>query len=96
MWLEMARRLKFYPCRICGTFVEVEDGYKNFAKENVLKAITNETGLVYWQEELADRKKKMKLTKHGAEDSYERRVICKECVWTLLAPLSSARVGTAT
>jgi hypothetical protein len=53
LWLEMARKLKLYPCRICGTFVEVENGYRNFAKEHVLKAIANETGLVYWQEELA-------------------------------------------
>jgi hypothetical protein len=94
MWLEMARRLKLFPCRICGTFVEVEGGYKNFAKTDVLEAINNETGLVYWHEELAERKKKMKLTKHGGEDSWERRVICKECVWTLLAPLSATGVNT--
>jgi hypothetical protein len=90
MWLEMARKLNFYPCRICGTFIEVEAGYKNLARENILKAISNQTGLIYWQEELADRKFKLKLTKHGAEDAYERRVICKECVWTLFAPLHSA------
>jgi hypothetical protein len=34
MWLEMARKLNFYPCRICGTFIEIEAGYKNLAKGN--------------------------------------------------------------
>jgi hypothetical protein len=90
MWLEMARKLNFYPCRICGTFIEVEAGYKNLAKGNIMKAITNETGIVYWLEELAERKFKMKLAKHGAKDPFERRVICKECVSMLFAPLHSA------
>jgi hypothetical protein len=89
MWLEMARKLDFYPCRICGTFVEVQAGYKNLARANIVKAITDERGLIYWHEELADRKLKAKIAKHGADDSYERRIICKECVWTLFAPLHS-------
>jgi hypothetical protein len=87
MWFEMARKLHLYQCRICGSFVHVEDGYRNLTRENILKAIKQQTGLIYWHEELADRKKKLRLVTHGSEDSHERRIVCGECVSTLLAPL---------
>jgi hypothetical protein len=95
MWLEMARQLGCYQCRVCGTFVEVERGYKNLARDDVLKAIAAHKGLIYWHEELADRKYKAGVATHGSEDSYERRVVCRECVVTLLAPSAATR-GRAT
>lgn len=88
MWFEMARKLNLFQCRICGSFVEVEAGYRNLTRDNVLKAIKAQTGLIYWHEEVADRKKKLKLARHGSENSHERRIVCGECVSTLLAPLS--------
>jgi len=91
MWYEMARKLNLYQCRMCGTFVEVEDNYKNLARDKVLKAVNEEKGFIYWHEELAARRQKMKITPHGPEDSYERRVICAECVSTVLAPLRKSR-----
>lgn len=90
MRLDMARKLKVYQCRICGSFVESTGNYKAFAKNKILNAIKRDRGLIFWHDELARRKKRLKISKHGDEDSYERRVVCRECVSTLFAPLVSA------
>jgi hypothetical protein len=99
MWLEMARKLHLAQCRVCGTFFETGAGkaqYKYLARENVVKAIKQEKGLIYWHEALADRKNQMGITareSESAKDSWQRRIICKECIWTLFSPLLSVKSG---
>jgi hypothetical protein len=54
-------------------------------RENVQAAIEKETGLIFWNEEVAERKDRLGIRATTDGTTYERRFICPECVEKLLA-----------
>jgi hypothetical protein len=87
LWLEMLWKTGWGQCRICGTFVESKPGTE--AMEDVTEAVTQEKGLRFWSGELAERKKRLGLARKNEDkdDSYQRRIICADCVRTLFSKL---------
>jgi hypothetical protein len=75
-------------CRLCDSFFEIgsaENLWSNVIGDNVQRAIKQEKGLVFWSEEVADRKRRLGLTNAPKGYTDERRFICAECVAGLLA-----------
>jgi hypothetical protein len=87
LWLEMLWRIGWGRCQICGTFVQSATGTE--VNEDVKKAVTQGKGLRFWNEELAERKKKLGMArkKEDADDSYQRRIVCADCIWALFSKL---------
>lgn len=91
MSLEIVERLALGQCRICGTFFEIGTGetkrYAHLTRYSLERAVQNEKGLIFWNQELADRKRRMGFSRIEKGYSYERRFICWDCVDTLFGPL---------
>ena len=88
MNLLLLDKLSLGRCQLCGSFFETgseEKGYSRLARENVLKALQEEKGLVFWNEELAERKNKLRIRPTEDGTVYERRFICPDCVAQLLS-----------
>jgi hypothetical protein len=91
--LRLLEALGLGICQFCSSIFETgdtENPWKNMIREeepaeNVLKAIKKEKGLMYWNMEVAERKRKLGITKVEKGSSQERRFICPECVQGLLA-----------
>jgi hypothetical protein len=87
LWLEMLWKIGWGQCRICGTFVKSGPGTE--VGESVLKAVAKRKGLRFWNGELAERKKELGLARRNEDrdDSYQRRIICADCVQVLFSEL---------
>jgi hypothetical protein len=91
--LRLLESLGLGRCQYCSSFFGIGDATNRFSKmiraeepaERVLKAINSEKGLMFWNMEVAERKRKLGVTKAGKDESQERRFICPECVQGLLA-----------
>jgi hypothetical protein len=88
--LSLLERLALGKCQICESFFEIGDLEKNFyskmARENLQRAIKNEKGLIFWNDEVAERKNKARIRILPKNiRSYERRFICPDCVYYLLS-----------
>ena len=73
-------------CQLCGCFFETGDSkraYTNLTREDVLKAIEDEKGLIFWNYDVAERKHKLGV-RSAPDAAYERRFIGPECVANLL------------
>jgi hypothetical protein len=84
MHLQLLENLAIGQCQMCGSHFRLgneESKRSMVARSNLRKAYEQEKGLIYWNMELADRKRK----KSAAQDdmSYERRYICSDCVWII-------------
>jgi hypothetical protein len=89
--LRLFEALRLGVCQLCGSLFKVgepEGGscYGNVCNENIVKAIKDEKGIVFWNREVADRKEKLGLRGDGSI-TYERRFICPDCVQYVLAKL---------
>jgi len=91
MSLEIVERLALGQCRICGTFFEIGTGktkpYSRLTRYSLERAVQNERGLIFWNLELANRKRRMGISSVEKGYSHERRFICWDCVDTLFGPL---------
>jgi hypothetical protein len=88
MNLLLLERLSLGRCQLCDCFFETgspEKGYSKLVREDVLKAIQNGKGLVFWKEELAERKNRKGIRPTEDGTVFDRRFICPSCVETLLA-----------
>jgi hypothetical protein len=80
-------------CQFCASFFDIgdtKDHWRNMIRgedpaEDVRKAIKVAKGLMYWNQAVADRKRKIGVTKAEKGSSMERRFICPECVQGFLA-----------
>lgn len=86
--LGLLEKLSLGRCQFCGSFFEIgsiENHWSNMIRgeepaEDVMKAIKKEKGLMYWNMEVAERKRKIGIAKAEKGFSEERRFICSECV----------------
>jgi hypothetical protein len=82
--LEILENLGVAKCQLCSSFFlagNPKNIHMNVIAEDVKKAVDNGKGLVFWNEEVASRRKKSKFGLGG----YGRRFVCKSCVGNLLA-----------
>ena len=77
-------------CQLCGYFFETGGRKRNYDKvmngyDKVEDAIEKGKGLIFWNFDVAARKKKPAVRPAAGDTSYERRFICPDCVQDLLA-----------
>ncbi|HEX4123322.1 MAG TPA: hypothetical protein VHY37_01245 [Tepidisphaeraceae bacterium] len=95
MQLGLLESLGFGRCQLCGSVFQIgypESGnmFSNLCKENIKRAIDKDRGILFWNREVADRKRRMGIRgKKGETTTYERRFICPNCVETIIAPLAA-------
>ena len=89
MNLLLIEKLGLGVCQLCGTvFATGQDpkrnNYSNLHKKNLIKAVNDERGLMFWNYELADRKNKSGI-RMAKDTTYERRFFCPDCVREVLS-----------
>ncbi len=91
--LRLFEALKLGRCQLCDSIFEIgsPDGnrYSNLSKENVKRAIEHQKGLVFWNREVAERKRLLGIRSKDDFSTWERRFICPDCVQTVLKQLHS-------
>lgn len=92
--LRLLERLGLGRCQFCSSFFEIggiKDHWSNMIRgeepsEGAAKTIQKKVkGLMFWNQAVADRKRRLGITKVEKGSSEERRFICPECVQGLLA-----------
>lgn len=87
--LKLIEKMALGKCQLCGTFFEIgtpKNHYAHLSRENLKKALAGEKGMMFWNRELADRKRRIGL--RGSKDgdtTYERRFICPDCVESVVS-----------
>jgi len=93
--LLLLERIGIGKCQLCDTFFEISNIetniFANLAKEDLKKAIENEKGIIFWNRELSDRKKRLGLDKHSDDRTYERRFICPDCICYFFSQLRNEK-----
>ncbi len=92
--LLLLEKLGLGRCQLCDSFFKMgdtKDHWLNMVRGEeeacrvVTKAINKKKGLMFWRTEVAERKRKIRLTSIEKGESKERRFICPECVTGILA-----------
>jgi len=97
MSLQLLERMALCQCQLCGTFFESGDSkskllserWSNVSREDLRKAVANEKGLVFWNRELSERKRKLGLRVTKDDSTYERRYFCPDCVFHVFSEFLS-------
>jgi hypothetical protein len=94
MSLELVERMALGKCQFCGSFFEIGAGklnrFSKVSKENFARALANCKGLMFWNRELSERKKKLRIRVSKNDLTYERRYICPDCIYYVLAQVNGA------
>jgi len=81
---ELLEKLAIGKCQLCNSFFSIGEVESNrwayLSRENIKHAVRDDKGLMFWNREVADRKRKLGLTKAKEDSTFERRFICPECV----------------
>jgi hypothetical protein len=90
--LRIVEAVGYGRCALCGTLFRTgEDPKRNrfsrLAREDVARAIKAEKGLMFWNRELAERKRRLGLRRSEEDSTFERRYFCPDCVMYVLADL---------
>lgn len=87
--LELLEKLAIGKCQLCNSFFNIGDVEKNrwakLSRENIKHSVRDGKGMMFWNREVSDRKRKLGLTKAKEDITFERRFICPECVIQFLA-----------
>ncbi len=94
MQLRLLEALGFGRCQLCNSVFQIGDpqngkAYSNVCRENVQRAIKLDRGIMFWNREVADRKRRLGI--RGEKDgttTYERRFICPDCVSAVISQLA--------
>jgi len=92
--LALLENLGLGLCQLCGSFSQIGTLGKlhaNLANEDVKRALNEEKGLKFWNEEVSQRKDKLKVRINPQGSVYDRRFICANCVGKLL-PIQEERL----
>jgi hypothetical protein len=78
-------KMKLGYCRLCGSTFEIGTirNFDNLVKYKASNALKKRKGLMFWNHEVAERKRKMGIKTKKNNLSYERRFICKDCIETI-------------
>lgn len=94
MRLRLLEALGFGRCQLCNSVFQIgnpEKGnaYSNLSREKVHQAIKLSRGIMFWNREVADRKRRLGIRgEDGGTTTYERRFICPDCVGGVISQLS--------
>jgi len=94
MQLRLLEALGFGRCQLCDSVFQIghpEKGkaYSNLSREKVHQAIKLSRGIMFWNREVADRKRRLGIRGEGGDETtYERRFICPDCVSGVISQLS--------
>lgn len=87
----LLEKLALGHCQLCGSIFRIgDDPKKRFSKmtrEKVDKAIELERGVMFWNREVADRKRRLGIRETKEGYTRERRFICPDCVWSVFSQL---------
>ena len=81
--LRLLEAMALGRCQLCASFFQIGSGDKRFSKltrEDMRRAISAEKGVMFWNREVAERKRKLGLRVPKDGRTYERRFICPDCV----------------
>lgn len=88
---ELLDNLGLGKCQLCESFFKtgtVEKAYSNLTREKMRKAIQDGKGVMFWNEEVAERKDKVGIRPSPNDIIWERRFICPECISRFISQLS--------
>ncbi len=87
----LLEKLALGHCQLCGSVFRIgEEPKKKFSRmtrEKIDKAIELERGVMFWNREVADRKRRLGIRNSAEEKTFERRFICPDCVSGVLSQL---------
>ena len=93
MQLRLFESLRLGKCQLCESIFEIgaSEGnnlYSKMARENIKRAIAEEKGLVFWNHEVAERKRRLGIRGSKEDDqTWERRFFCPGCIKAVLKQL---------
>lgn len=87
----LLEKLALGHCQLCGSVFRIGEEpkkkFSNLTREKIDKAIELERGVMFWNREVADRKRRLGIRNGADETTYERRFICPDCVSSVLSQL---------
>jgi hypothetical protein len=94
MQLKLLETLRFGKCQLCDSLFEIgtpegNNTWSKVSRENVKRAIEDGKGLMFWNREVAERKRRLGIG-YRKEDTTtsERRYFCPDCVQSILSQLN--------
>jgi hypothetical protein len=94
MSLQLLERMALARCQMCGTFFESGDNARRWSKvarEDFGKAFAGEKGMLFWNRELAQRKRKLGVRVVTDGSTFERRYFCPDCIAFVLKELVNVK-----
>lgn len=91
MSLELLDRMALGHCRFCGVYFGIGTEANRMSKvtrKSLKAALEKEKGFVFWNFELADRKRRLGMRNANNESSSERRYVCHECLKSVFSKIS--------
>ena len=90
--LALLEALRLGRCQLCTSVFRIgtSDGASRFSsltRENLKLAIDREKGMLFWNREVADRKRRLRIRLSKPDITYERRFLCPDCVGYVFAQL---------
>lgn len=80
----LLEKLTLGHCQLCGSVFRIgadpKNKFSNLTREKIDKAIELERGVMFWNREVADRKRRLGIRTSKEEMTFERRFICPDCV----------------
>jgi hypothetical protein len=80
----LLENLKLGRCQICESVFQIgndKSAFSNVTRENLKKAVSSEKGLMFWNREVAKRKRELGIRDTPANvETYERRFVCPDCI----------------
>jgi hypothetical protein len=91
--LRLLEALRLGRCQFCASVFEIGSPdakyfHGRLARENLKLALQRGKGLVFWNREVAERKRRLRLRVSHDNATYERRFICPDCVAYVFSQLS--------
>ena len=93
MQLRLFEALRLGRCQLCDSVFEIgaaegNNWYTKVTREDLPKAIKEEKGLMFWNREVAERKRRLGIRGSKEDDTtWERRFFCPDCVGAVLMQL---------
>lgn len=89
--LELLEGVGLGRCQFCGCFFEIGEAsrhrFSRLSRANVRKALESERGLMYWNDEVSERKNRLHPRRKDGGTIFERRFICHSCIRAFFADL---------
>lgn len=82
--LELLENLAIGKCQLCNSYFNIgkdeRSRWSYLWRTNIIPAVRKDKGFMFWNHEVADRKKILGLTKAQGDITRERRFICPDCI----------------